>query len=62
MHWEQRVKFNLFDQSLNSMSKSLSGKSDNSATSAVEVLHMLDALKQFLPLLSVNRLVVLYLI
>ena len=50
------VVFNLFDQSLNSVSKSLSGKSDNSATGAVEVLHMLDALKQFLPLLSVKSI------
>lgn len=47
------VVFNLFEQSLNSVSKSLSGKSEGkSTTGAVEVLHMLGALKQLLPLLS----------
>lgn len=52
------VVVNLFERSLTTVSKSLSGKSGKSeiegksSTGAVEVLHMLGALKQLLPLLS----------
>nr|PNR59348.1 hypothetical protein PHYPA_002139 [Physcomitrium patens] len=48
------VVFNLFEQSLNTVSKSLSGNPSNTPTGAVEVLHMLGALKQLLPLLAVK--------
>ncbi|KAG0609787.1 hypothetical protein M758_7G013900 [Ceratodon purpureus] len=47
------VVFNLFEQSLNSVSNKSQG---NSTTGAVEVLHMLGALKQLLPLLSVKSI------
>lgn len=50
------VVYNLFEQSLNSVSKPLSGKSENSTTGAVEALHMLGALKQLVPLLSVKSI------
>ena len=52
------VVCNLFESSLDSMTKSLSGKNpDNSTTdTAVEVFHMLGAIKQFLPLLSANAI------
>jgi ribosomal RNA-processing protein 12 len=52
------VVCNLFESSLDSMSKSLSGKNpDNSMTgTAVEVLHMLGAFQQFLPLLSAKAI------
>ncbi|KAG0554229.1 hypothetical protein KC19_12G074700 [Ceratodon purpureus] len=52
------VVCHLFESSLDSMSESLSGKnpSNSSTGTAVKVVHMLGALKQFLPLLSANAI------